>query len=115
LQGLPRSGPRSSEEGLDLGEGLFTRREIWGVGGQKQKLPSFVLDELLPWMQTGEEDVLDVGLKGVAVAAPSSSFAVPLPSNSFVPFLFSLASCHWSWQLTHEGSPIVLLVAGVSI
>lgn len=56
-------GLRPAEEGLDFGEGLFTRREIWGKGRQKQELSSLILDELLPCMQTGEEDVLAIGLK----------------------------------------------------
>src|SRR5258708_4806959 len=39
FQGLPRPGAYASERRLDLGKGLFNRREDSSVGGETQELP----------------------------------------------------------------------------
>ena len=86
LQCLARPGPRVPKEGLDLGEGLLNRRKIGRVGWKKQHLASFLLDELAdscPLMdaqiihhhdladtQTGNEDLLEGGLKGHCIGCP---------------------------------------------
>ena len=86
FQGLARPGPRAPKKGLDLGEGLFNRGQIGGVGREKQQLASFVLNELAdsgPFMdtqiihhhdlartQTGDEEVLEVSFKRRRIGRP---------------------------------------------
>src|SRR5438067_10561624 len=86
FQSLARSGPCAPKEGLDLGEGLFNRRKIGRVVWTKQHMASFLLDELadacplmdaqiihhhnMAGMQTGDEDMLQVGFKRRRIGCP---------------------------------------------
>ena len=80
LQGLMRSGPETTQECLDLGEGLFNGRVIGRIGWQEERLTAMRLDELahlcpfmnaqivqhhdLPSRQTGGQDLFHIGFRG---------------------------------------------------
>src|SRR5437764_1964340 len=47
LQGFARARSRSSQKSLHFRKGFFNRREIRGIGGQKEQLTASALDQFL--------------------------------------------------------------------
>ena len=96
-QGLVSARPHAPEIGLQLGERFLNRREIRGVGRQKQQLAAFgfnrlshpsalmdtqvIHDDDLPTVQAGGEDLLDVELEGhgISCSLQDEGFAHALP------------------------------------